>query len=112
MNFSDYITIVKDFTPLAIGLIFIGLMLAGIIASRPVLTKVIGGLAERAGVNALGFGLAMGYGLSASLSSLAEQATVLNWLVLAALAKVVNPFIIGVLAYTARSTSTPPTDPK
>jgi hypothetical protein len=72
---------------------------------------MVNGLADRADGNAMAFGLAMGYGLSASLSALAEQATALNWLILAALAKVINPFIVGVLAFTARGAGSQPQGP-
>ena len=103
MTAAEYIQLVKDFAPLVVGLFFIGFMVVACLAMRPVVVKMVEGLATKADSNAMAFGLAMGYGLSASLSALAEQATALNWLILAALAKVINPFIVGVLAFTARS---------
>jgi len=102
MTGNAYIELAKDFAPLVVGLFFVGFMVVAAFALRPVVEKMIAGMAEKAGVNAMAFGLAMGYGLSASLSAMAEQATLLGWLILAAMAKVINPFIVGVLAYTAR----------
>jgi hypothetical protein len=102
MTAADYMQLVKDFAPLIVGLFFIGFMVVACLAARPVVVKMIEGLATKADSNAMAFGLALGYGLSASLSALAEQATLLGWLIIAAMAKVVSPFIIGVLAFTAR----------
>jgi hypothetical protein len=111
MTAADYIALAKELVPLFIGALFIGFLLTAALACRPIVVRMVNGLADRADGNAMAFGLAMGYGLSASLSALAEQATALNWLILAALAKVINPFIVGVLAFTARSSRPASNDP-
>ncbi len=103
MSADAYIQLVKDLAPLIVGLFFLGFIVVACLAMRPVVVKMVDGLAAKADGNAMAFGLAMGYGLSASLSALADQATLLGWLVIAAMAKVVSPFIVGVLAFTARS---------
>jgi hypothetical protein len=102
MTAPAYVELAKEFAPLVVGLFFLGFIVAAILALRPVIAKMVAGMADKAAGNPLAFGLALGYGLSASLSALAEQATALNWLILAAMAKVVSPFIVGVLAFTAR----------
>lgn len=71
---------------------------------NPVIVGVVNGLAKQANSNALAYGLAIGYGLSASLQALAEQATILHWLIVAAMAKVLNPFIVAMLAFAAKNT--------
>ncbi len=100
-------------TPLAI--IFLGLLLLrrADAVVQPIVINVVNGLAKQAGSNSLFFGLMIGYGLSAGLQSLAEQATILKWLVIAALAKVLNPIIVAMLAFCAKNgladTTTKPT---
>lgn len=69
----------------------------------PVINGVVGGLAKNAQSNALTYGLAIGYGLSAALQALAEQATALQWVYVAAAAKVMNPFIVAMLAFAAKN---------
>ena len=69
----------------------------------PIVINVVNGIASQAQSNALTYGLMIGYGLSASLQSLAEQATLLHWLVVAAIAKVINPCIVAMLAFAAKS---------
>jgi hypothetical protein len=102
MTADAYLQLVKDLAPLIVGLFFLGFIVVACLAARPVIAKMIAGLATKADSNAMAFGLALGYGLSASLSALADQATALGWLIIAAMAKVVSPFIVGVLAFTAR----------
>jgi len=70
---------------------------------NPIVVNVVNGLANQAGSNALTYGLMIGYGLSASLQSLAEQATILHWVTLAAMAKVINPCIVAMLAFAAKN---------
>lgn len=70
---------------------------------NPIVESVVRGVASSATGNALTYGLAIGYGLSASLQSLSEQATLLHWPIIAALAKVVNPCIVAMLAFAAKS---------
>lgn len=70
---------------------------------NPIVVSVVNGLANQASGNALTYGLMIGYGLSASLSSLADQATILGWPVVAAMAKVVGPFVTAMLAFAAKN---------
>lgn len=70
---------------------------------NPIVAGVVNGLANQASNNALTYGLMIGYGLSASLSSLADQATILHWPVIAAMAKVVGPFVTAMLAFAAKN---------
>lgn len=112
MSYDDAITI----APLAYPLTFLLGML--IIARKaestfnPIVVKVVNGLADNAGSNALTYGLMIGYGMSAALSALAEQADKLGWVVIAAMAKVVNPFLIGMLAFAAKNNfGNPPSKP-
>lgn len=70
---------------------------------KPIVVNVVNGLAVNAGSNAMTYGLMIGYGLSASLSSLADQATILHWVIVAALAKVVGPFVTAMLAFAAKN---------
>lgn len=96
-----------DIAPLAWPLVVLLLLLVILrkIEStvNPIVVKVVSGLANQAGSNALTYGLMIGYGLSASLSALADQATILHWYVVAALAKVVNPCIVAMLAFAAKN---------
>lgn len=77
---------------------------------KPIVVGVVNGLAKQASSNALAYGLAIGYGLSASLQALAEQATMLDWPIIAAFAKIANPFIVAMLAFAANGFT--PTAPK
>lgn len=78
---------------------------------NPVIVSVVSGLAKQASSNALAYGLAIGYGLSASLQALAEQAVLLNWPYVAAFARVFNPFVVAMLAFAANG-NIQPTAPK
>ncbi len=98
--------------PLVVALVLLYLLNKVSNEVRPIVVNVVAGLAGQAQNNALTYGLMIGYGLSASLQSLAEQATLLHWFVLAAFAKVVNPCIVAMLAFAAKSditTAKPPT---
>lgn len=70
---------------------------------QPIVVSVVGGVAKQAQTNAVACALAFGFGLSASLEALSDQATVLHWVVVAALCKVLNPFIVAVLAYATQN---------
>lgn len=78
----------------------------------PILDSIIGGVAKNAGSNAVFYAVAIMFGLSASLSAfievfqqLDEQAwKMMTWHQYATLwAKVLNPFIVAILAYTRNS---------
>lgn len=79
---------------------------------KPVFVSVIGGLSKNAGSNATQYAIAIGFGLSASLSAFYDvfnDMTVvsfhaMSWHAYAALwTKVANPFIVAVLAYATQS---------
>lgn len=79
---------------------------------RPVFTSIIGGVAKNAGSNAVFYAVAIMFGLSASLSAFIEvfqqfdEAAwkAMTWHQYATLwAKVLNPFIVAILAYTRDS---------
>lgn len=83
---------------------------------NPIFKSVIGGLAQDAGRNAKQYAIAIGFGLSASLSAFvdvfkeldAAAVTSLGWHQYAALwAKCFNPFIVAVLAYATQSSFKP-----
>lgn len=78
----------------------------------PIFDSIIGGVAKNAGTNAVFYAIAIMFGLSASLSAFIEvfqqmdEAAwkVITWHQYATLwAKVLNPFIVAVLAYTRDS---------
>lgn len=91
------------FVPLVLCLF----MMWGIIRLRkemqPIFVNVVSGVAQKAQTNAVACAIAMGFGLSASLEALSDQATIMHWLVIAALCKVANPFIVAVLAYATQN---------
>jgi histidine ammonia-lyase len=93
--------------PLVVALVLLYLLHKVSNEVQPIVVNVVNGLAKQASSNALGYGLAIGYGLSASLQAAAEQATALHWLILAAACKVVNPFIVAMLAYAAKNSFSP-----
>ena len=104
MTTFDYITETAPFAaPLFVALILLFILRRADAVVQPIVVNVVTGIAKQAQSNALAYGLAIGYGLSASLQALAEQATILHWLVIAAFAKVANPFIVAMLAYAAKS---------
>ncbi len=96
--------------PLVVALVLLYLLRKVSNEVQPIVVSVVSGLAKQANTNALAYGLAIGYGLSASLQALAEQATVLQWPLIAAFAKVANPFIVAMLAFAANGFT--PTAPK
>jgi hypothetical protein len=84
---------------------------------RPVFRSLIEGLAVAARANAPTYAAMLGFGLSASLSGFWDVFHVLgradldalSWHQYAALwTKVLNPFIVAVLAYGSRPGATPP----
>lgn len=79
---------------------------------EPVVTSLVGGLSKNAGNNAMEYAKALGFGLSASLSAFYDvfgnttgaEITAMSWHGYAALwTKVMNPFIVAILAYGAQS---------
>jgi hypothetical protein len=83
---------------------------------NPIFKSVVGGLTQDAGRNAKQYAIAIGFGLSASLSAFvdvfkeldAAGVSALGWHQYAALwAKCLNPFIVAVLAYATQSSFKP-----
>lgn len=107
MNADTFLDLAPFAWPLVVALVLLYLLKRVSNEVQPIVVNVVNGLAKQAQSNALGYGLAIGYGLSASLQSLAEQATLLHWVVVAAMAKVINPCIVAMLAYAAKSEISP-----
>jgi hypothetical protein len=83
---------------------------------KPIFASVVGGLSQDAGRNAKQYAIAIGFGLSASLSAFvdvfkeldAAAVGALGWhQYAAAWAKVANPFVVAVLAYATQSSFKP-----
>lgn len=79
---------------------------------RPIFTNVVGGVAKSAQSNAPAYAIAILFGLSASLSAFidvfkelsASALSAMSWHQYATLwAKVLNPFIVAVLAYATQN---------
>ncbi len=104
MNYTDLAEALAPLVwPLIVLIIVLFLLRRADAVVQPIVIKVVDGLAKQAGSNSLFFGLMIGYGLSAGLQSLAEQATILKWLIIAAMAKVLNPIIVAMLAFCAKN---------
>lgn len=82
----------------------------------PIFRSVVGGLSQDASRNAKQYAIAIGFGLSASLSAFwdvfarldSTSLSVMSWHQYAALwSKVGNPFIVAVLAYATQSSFKP-----
>ncbi len=79
---------------------------------NPLVLGIVGGLANHAAANAPAYGMALLFGLSASLSAFYDvfsqvtksDAALMSWWQLAALlAKILNPAIVASLAYATQS---------
>lgn len=103
MTFTDLLELAPIGVPLTVILAILLIVRKADAVVQPIVINVVNGIARQAQSNALGYGLAIGYGFSASLQALAEQATIMQWPLLAAFAKVANPFIVALLAYAAKS---------
>lgn len=79
---------------------------------RPIFVNVVKGVATQAQSNAAAYALAIGFGLSASLATLADQATALDWPYVAAFAKVIQPFVAGCVAYATQNKFVAPKPPE
>jgi hypothetical protein len=98
--------------PLAFVLCFLFVLRKVEADVRPIVTGVVGGLAGEAANNSKQWGIAIMFGLSASLSAFydvfseltAKEMSILSWHQYAAYwAKVTNPFVVAVLAYVTQS---------
>ena len=79
---------------------------------KPIVGSLVSGLAKQAQANATAYAIALGFGLSASLSAFIDvfkdlnsvQFSALSWhQYLALWAKVLNPFLVAILAYSTQS---------
>lgn len=99
----DYLQQIWPFIPLLLAVFLFWAAYSIRRDVQPIMVNVIGGVAKSAGTNAVACAIAIGFGLSASLEALSEQATALHWLLIAAFCKVANPFIVAVLAYATQN---------
>lgn len=83
---------------------------------NPIFKSVVGGLSQDASRNAKQYAIAIGFGLSASLSAFVDVFKELDAAAIgslgwhqyaAAWAKVANPFVVAVLAYATQSSFKP-----
>lgn len=109
MSLADTIPLVWPLTFLLIALFIIHQVRAEV---NPVIVAVVNGLSKNASSNAPQYAIAIGFGLSASLSAFYDvfnelssaAVTAMSWHAYFALwAKVLNPFIVAVLAYATQS---------
>lgn len=70
---------------------------------EPITTGVVRGLSSHAQRYALGYALACLYASAASLQALADEATRLGWLYVAAAAKVIQPGAVAIIAYVTKA---------
>lgn len=79
---------------------------------RPIFVNIVGGVAKGAQSNATAYGIALMFGISASLSAFVDVFKDMNATALAAMswhqylvlwAKIANPFCIAILAYATQN---------
>lgn len=113
MNSADALQIIWPLTFLLLMLIALRQLRDDV---NPIFKSVIGGLTTDASRNAKQYAIAIGFGLSASLSAFVDVFKELDAASLKALgwhqyaadwAKVINPFVVAVLAYTTQSSFKP-----
>lgn len=112
MTFADSLPYVWPLTILLVALLVLRQVREEM---KPVFNSIIGGLSKNAQSNATQYAIAIGFGLSASMSAFYDvfndltsaNLTALSWHQYAALwTKVLNPFIVAVLAYATQSNFT------
>lgn len=72
---------------------------------HPIVTGMVSGLAAQSGKHAAAWAMALLMASAASCQALSEVATELGWVYVAALAKVLQPGLVAVIAYVIRSPS-------
>ena len=109
MTFADSLTYVWPLSFILVALFVLRQLGQKV---EPVWDALAGGLAKNAGSNATQYATAIGFGLSASLSAFydvfgnttAAEVTAMSWHGYFGLwAKVLNPFVVAVLAYATQS---------
>lgn len=114
MNILDFFTEFGSSLVWPLVVILIGLVVLREAGEelRPIFVSIIGGVAKSASANATAYAIAMLFGLSASLSAFVDVFHALTKEGLAAMswhqylslwAKVLNPFIVAVLAYATQN---------
>lgn len=112
MNYADIFEASSIVWPVAFLLMFLFVLRKVESQVSPVVTVVVNGVAKTAAANATACAIAIGYGLSACLSAFydvfnqldAKSMVDMSWHQYFALwAKVLNPFVVTVLAYAAKS---------
>lgn len=113
MNDADYMNLVWPLCFVLVVLLIIRNVRDDV---GPIFRSIAGGLSQDAGRNAKQYAIALGFGLSASLSAFWDVFSrldptslgALSWHQYAALwSKIANPFIVAVLAYVTQSNFKP-----
>jgi hypothetical protein len=112
MNYADIFAAGSLVWPMTILLMFLVVLKQMRDDVRPIFHSIVSGLAANAQSNATAYAIAIGFGLSASFSAFwdvfnnldASSLAVMSWHQYAALwTKVLNPFIVAVLAYATQN---------
>lgn len=109
MTFADSLPYVWPLTILLVALLVLRQVREEM---KPIFSSIVGGLSKNAQSNATQYAIAIGFGLSASMSAFYDvfndltstNLAAMSWHQYAALwTKVLNPFIVAVLAYATQS---------
>lgn len=111
MTYADISPIIWPLAALLVSLIILRKLSNSI---EPVFQGLISGLKNQASRHSLAWLMALMYASAASLQSLSEVAAALQWVYVAAFAKVVQPAVVAIIAYVNRPPQSlnPPTDPQ
>ncbi len=108
MNPADFMaagSLVWPLTVLAVALFVLRQIEAEV---KPIVTGMVTGLAAQSTRNASSWAMATLMASAASCQALGEVAADLNWVYLAAIAKVLQPGLVAVIAFVMRSPSQEP----
>ena len=106
VGFVDYMNpFVADSIVWPLALVLVALMVLRRFSALidPLLHEVVGGLSGHAKRYAFAYAMAMVYAAAASLQALADEATRLGWVYVAASAKVIQPGAVALIAYVSKS---------
>lgn len=118
MNPADYMAANSLVWPMTVLLLALLVLRQVQNEVKPILTGMVSGLAAQSSKNAANWAMACLMASAASMQALGEVATDLGWIYAAALAKVMQPGLVAVIAYVMRSPSqsstptVPPFPPK